>query len=365
MSKSFFVHEESGVFDFFNISSLIIRDNFQFFYLIYVLLILLYFFGIGRNITAFILFCFYEVLQNLCPSILNGGDNLLKFIMIYMIIIDSYNYFSIKPKSFKNVEISKFNIFLSNLGGYSICIHLCLAYFISAIHKIHADIWFNGIATYYTMSLERFRGTSYNLYLAKNALFVTLSTYATILIELFYPALVWFNKTKKTIIVLAIILHTSIYVFMMIYDFQLVFIFVQGFLISNTDWVSFYNKVKLINKPDRLTIYIDGWCPICKKFKNIVTKLDFFKLIVINDIRKSDIIDEEKLKLMFSKSDRDMSFYGFDSIYEINKRLVILWFLVPFSFILKKTKIGSFLYNELSVKRKIIPFYCDTECNIN
>lgn len=248
MSKSFFVHEESELFDFINLNSFIIRDNFQFFYLVYFVLIILYFFGIGKNITAFILFIFYEILQNLCPSILNGGDNLLKFIMIYMIFIDSFDYFSIRPKSFKNSEFTKFNIFISNLGGYAICIHLCLVYFISAIHKIHADIWFNGVATYYTMSLERFRGTSFNLTLAKNAIFVTISTYATMLIELFYPALIWFNKTKNLMISLALMLHISIYVFMMIYDFQLVFIFVQGFFIANIKWVNFYDKVQQIFK---------------------------------------------------------------------------------------------------------------------
>jgi hypothetical protein len=257
MSKSFFVHEESALFNFLNIDSIVIVDNFQFFYFIYVILILLYFFGIGKNLTAFVLFIFYEILQNLCPSILNGGDNLLKFIMIYMIFIDSYNYFSIKPKVYKNSEITKFNVFLSNIGGYSICLHLCLAYFISAIHKIHADVWFNGIATYYTLSLERFRGTCYNLYLAKNALFVTFSTYLTILIELFYPVLIWFNKTKKLIIILAILLHISIYILMMIYDFQLVFIFVQGFFISNTDWKNFYEKLKeKINKYGKKTYNI-------------------------------------------------------------------------------------------------------------
>ncbi len=70
-----------------------------------------------------------------------------------MIFIDSYNYFSIKPKVYKNSEITKFNVFLFNIGGYSICLHLCLAYFISAIHKIHADVCINGNATYYNLSL--------------------------------------------------------------------------------------------------------------------------------------------------------------------------------------------------------------------
>lgn len=115
----------------------------------------------------------------------------------------------------------------------------------------------------------------------------------------------------------------------------------------------------------KLTIYIDGWCPICKKFKRIVTKLDLFKLILIEDIRTSDILDEKKIKLMYSRSSNNLSFYGYDSIYEINKRLVILWILLPFTFVLKITKIGSFLYNELSVKRKIIPLNCDSDCKIN
>lgn len=116
---------------------------------------------------------------------------------------------------------------------------------------------------------------------------------------------------------------------------------------------------------NKLTIFIDGWCSICKKFKIIVTNLDFFKLIIIEDIRNSDIIDEKKIKLMYSKSDKNESFYGFESIYEINKRLVIMWMLLPFTFFLKITKIGSYLYNELSVKRKIIPLNCDNDCNLN
>ena len=48
-------------------------------------------------------------------------------------------------------------IFFSNLAGFSICLHLCFIYFISAIHKIHADVWFNGVATYYTFNIERFK----------------------------------------------------------------------------------------------------------------------------------------------------------------------------------------------------------------
>lgn len=241
-SNSFYVYDESALLDFFNINQLFLRDNFTYFYFVYFILILFYFFGIGKYITALLLYIFFEIFQNLCPVVLNGGDNLLKFIILYMIFIDSYSHFKIKPLKSKYQNIYLFRNFLSNIFGYAICMHLCLVYFISAIHKIHSDVWFNGIATYYTLSLERFRGTSFNLELAKNGFFITVSTYGTILIELFYPVLIWFKKTRTAIIILAIMLHISIYALMMIYDFQLIFIFIQGFFIPNNIWIKFYNN---------------------------------------------------------------------------------------------------------------------------
>ncbi len=43
----------------------------------------------------------------------------------------------------------------------------------------------------------------------------------------------------------------------MIFDFQLVFIFVQGFLITNTDWKNFYENLKeKINKYGKKTYNI-------------------------------------------------------------------------------------------------------------
>ena len=113
-----------------------------------------------------------------------------------------------------------------------------------------------------------------------------------------------------------------------------------------------------------LIIYIDGWCPICKKFRTFVIKSDILNLIEIKDIRKEKDIDEKKLKLMYSKSLNGKSYYGFDSMFEINKRLIVFWILIPIMYVLKISRLGHYLYNELSVKRKIIPLTCNSECSI-
>jgi hypothetical protein len=227
---------------FISFNSSIIRDNIYVFLGILILFLLLYLFGIGKNITAFIVFILCDILQKLCPQILNGGDNFLRFLLLYMVFANSFTYFTLgKAKVVKTETITNF---FSNLAGLSICIHLCLIYFISAIHKIHSDLWFSGVATYYTLSIERFNGTSLNSSLSKNSFFVTISTYVTWFIELLYPILVWNKNTKQLMIFAAILLHLTIAVSMMLYDFQLIFIVVQGFFISNTFWMSKFQALQ-------------------------------------------------------------------------------------------------------------------------
>lgn len=256
--ESFLVPSNSMFFGLFSPTLLFIREHIYTFLGIYIGIVILYLFGIGKYIIAFLTFICFDMLQRICPEILNGGDNLLKFLLLYLTFIDSYNYLSIAPINIKSFSKKHFVNFLSNVFGFCICIHLSLIYFLAAIHKIHSDVWFHGVATYYTFNLERFSGTPYNSYLSKIPLFVTITTYFTILVEMFYPTLVWFKQTKKVIIILMIILHINIYAFMMIYDFQIIFIMSQGFFFSNEQWINFIKKYFPKKIIDNKIIYAKG-----------------------------------------------------------------------------------------------------------
>ena len=200
----FYIPTKSFLLEILSINTDFVRNNFDYFNILYLIIIILYLFGVGKKFTAFILYVIFDIMQQLNSVTLNGGDNLLKFILLYMVFINSYDYFSISKLKYKNSEYEKFDNFISNLAVLSIKLHLCLVYFLSGVHKINADVWFNGVATYYTLSLERFRGTSFNLYIAKNAFIVLISTYMTILIEISYPFLIWFKETRKILVTLAI-----------------------------------------------------------------------------------------------------------------------------------------------------------------
>jgi hypothetical protein len=172
-----------------------------------------------------------------------------------MIFADCYQYFTIEKLQIKNTSLRHISNFLSNLAVYCIIYHLCLAYFISGVFKLHADVWFNGVAVYYTMNLERFMGTNWNVSLAKNQLFVVLTTYITLFFELYFPILIWFKNIKIPLLIIGMLLHIGIYIFMMIYDFQTVFVMLYGFFFTNTDLKRYANYLtqtslyqKIINR---------------------------------------------------------------------------------------------------------------------
>ena len=57
--------------------------------------------------------------------------------------------------------------------------------------------------------------------------------------------------------------------------------------------------------------------------------------------------------------------YGFDSLYNILKRIPLFWLVFPILFLLKITNFGQKIYIQLAIKRKIIPLHCNIDsCGI-
>lgn len=240
-NQGFFEHTKS-IYTMMGLETTFFLNNSKFFLLFVVLTLILVLFGIGRKITFFILFFELAILQTFINPILNGGDNLMYFVLFYMIFTNSYDYFVLN----KNNKISsKFSNFISNLAVYSILIHLSYIYFISALHKIHSDVWFNGTANYYILHLERFQSPLCD-YIMNNGFIITTSTYLTIFFELFFCVMIWLKPFRNMFIFLGIGLHLGIFFFMMLYDFEIFFISIYGFFITNAEWKEALIKLQKI-----------------------------------------------------------------------------------------------------------------------
>jgi hypothetical protein len=240
-SNSFISTNDSSTSNsFLELSFQLFRNNINVYFSVFLVLAIFLFFGIGKNVTVILLYLLLEAKQRMCYFTLNGGDTLIKFLFLYLIFANSYKYFALKRMESKRYTA----ILLSNLAGIAICFHLCLAYWVTAFHKVHSDVWFNGVAVYYIFSIERFQGTPFNRIIANNGYLVTFLTYSTVIIEMFLPILIWFKNTKVPSMLAGVLLHIGIYVFMMIYDFQLIFLSTYGFFLSNEECTKIKNYLK-------------------------------------------------------------------------------------------------------------------------
>jgi hypothetical protein len=211
----------------------------HFLFLIIITVIFLLF-GIGRKLTFLLLFFEISILQTFINPILNGGDNLLTFTLLYLSFTNSFDYFVLNKSKNNKTVLSNL---VSNLAVYSILIHLSYVYLISGLHKIHSDVWFNGTAIYYILQLERFQSPLCD-YIVNNGFIITVSTYLTVFFELFFCVMIWTNAFRKPFIIIGILLHLGIFLFMMLYDFQVFFISIYGFFITNKEWKTLINKFK-------------------------------------------------------------------------------------------------------------------------
>jgi Uncharacterized protein conserved in bacteria len=119
----------------------------------------------------------------------------------------------------------------------------------------------------------------------------------------------------------------------------------------------------LVNK---LKIFIDTWCPNCVRFGKIVQKLDFFDCIELKSARnlvdQKNIEARKAIQTMIAIDKNNRVFYGFSSIYQIIKRLPLMWVIIPIFWVFKISGFGNYFYRELAVKRRIIPLHCDRDC---
>lgn len=118
---------------------------------------------------------------------------------------------------------------------------------------------------------------------------------------------------------------------------------------------------------NEILIFYDNWCPRCTNFAHFVKKQDVFNLITLKKLREVDSDMEIDISLATKKMASNIEgvwFYGYATIYKILIRLPIFWIFAPLLWILQISGVGSLLYFQLALRRKIIPLHCEENCSL-
>lgn len=217
-------------------------DHAMAFYCFYSIAAIAMAFGIGRNFSAFAVYVCTEVSQNMTWLLCDGGDNLLKFSLLYLVAADSFSVLSLhrsSPRSGYSLRNLFTNVAVALLIG-----HLCLVYLASGLSKAHAEVWYNGTAVYYIMNGERFQGTKFNELLGNNAYFCVLGSYGTIILESVFGFAVFVRILRIPTLIAGVMMHIGIFLFMMIHEFQAIYVFHYCLFFRDNELRGFAHRIQ-------------------------------------------------------------------------------------------------------------------------
>jgi hypothetical protein len=204
--------------------------------------------GLFVRITPLLFFVFTWSIYQRNSYALDGGDNLLVILAIYLIFadlsafsLDRYLFGPPRPHSF-----SWLSGMLHNFAVTACLLQLAILYFDSAFYKIQGHVWSSGTAVYYILRSNGFALPGWGDFIWQSAALVTIGTYGTILFEIIHPFLMWHPRLKYLIFAGAVVLHASIGILMGLVWFSLTMIGAHAILFDDAEYLRLYGFLRVV-----------------------------------------------------------------------------------------------------------------------
>lgn len=232
-------------------------------------------------------------------------------------------------------------------------IQMAVLFFFSAIDKLKGDDWWNGDAVWQVfVSNDYYNGFLLDLF-ANHFWLVNLATYATVLIEIAYPFLVWQRRTRPYALVGAIILHLQFAFLMNLYYFSFVMILGHMSFLRRT-WLTQLGQWWK-RKIGPMEMIYDGTCGFCKRSMAWFLAFDGLKQVSTRDFRANPspvVSDEKMLKALYAVLPDGRALPGFEAYRHVVLRVPGMWWLVPFFYVPVFSRLfGHPIYNWIATNR--------------
>ncbi len=191
---------------------------FKILFIIFCLLIIV---GFYSRFFSFLLLIFQVALVKSSYYYSYGVDFFSSMSLMYLIILPSDEYFSIRNYFWENTEKSNYLMVKTTFQ-----IHITICYFVSGIEKLSGYNWRNGESIWKAVHLPNFNN-DFNInfdFLGKYPLIIVLIGWSTILIELLYPLFITLKKTRTLWLFLTVLLHLGIAITLNLYFFSAIMI---------------------------------------------------------------------------------------------------------------------------------------------
>lgn len=209
---------------YFNLFNLFKENLFNTYLIYFMTLISLFLVTIGLFTRASLFIALIGItslhLRNIW--VLSSADTLIRCIFIILVWSPCFNIFSVD--SWMAARKGRpFSVEASQWTWRLLQIQLCVVYLWTAWSKIKGESWFDGSAVYYATRLETMK--HYTIpWILDSKFMLRMLTWSSLATEFALGIFVWFNKTRKPVILAGILFHLGIEFVMAIPFFEWVMI---------------------------------------------------------------------------------------------------------------------------------------------
>ncbi|WP_051254650.1 HTTM domain-containing protein [Halobacillus kuroshimensis] len=234
-----------------NFSLYQLSDSLLYFDIIFhlgILFALLFTLGVMTRFTAIVNLLFVWSLQHANVLILDGGDNIMRIILLYMLFANTSAYFSIDRlranKESNAIGHAPVWNALHNLAILTSIIQLCFMYLSSGTHKVMGEMWTNGTALYYILQVGEYTHPFFQNMIASSEILLLAGAYSAIFVQLSFPFFLLNRYTKYFAMFSVIGLHIGIAIVMGLFTFSASMITMQFLMLNDQEYKRVYSWIK-------------------------------------------------------------------------------------------------------------------------
>lgn len=215
-----------------------------------------------RWVTPFLL-VFWVGLSTNTTLLGNGGDTLMRIVLLFVVFADLSRHFSVDAwlrarmrRARPQRSARRPRWMPSWLGAWAhntvliLCVfQILLVYLVSSLLKLQGEEWLNGTAIYYALSIEQFHVLPFLSQLAwQSAPMVAMATWLALWVQLLFPVLILWKPTSYAAVVLITGMHLGIAVLLGLWPFSLMMIGLDLLLVRDGSWVRLAARLGVLRR---------------------------------------------------------------------------------------------------------------------
>ncbi len=170
---------------------------------------------------------------------------------------------------------------LSLLFPVMVC--LGFLYFDSAIHKLFAEHWRNGLGGWLPSTMPYYISALDLSWMLNNEVLQKSIGYLILVFQFTFIFLFYRRSFRPVFLLVGAGLHFGITISLNIYPFGLGMLSVYILMVPFSWWSALADKI--IYKEPQLAVYYDGDCPLCNRTATVINHFDFMRGVAFNDLQ--------------------------------------------------------------------------------